>query len=51
MTFEPEGTGMRLLVVVGETEPPERLVERLRPLGLALSAHVPDNSEPTERGT
>jgi PAS domain S-box-containing protein len=27
---------------------PERLAERLRPLGLALPAHVPDSSEPSE---
>jgi len=55
MTFEAEGTGMRLLVVVGETEPPERLVVRsdrvLRSAGPELEpqlladvrAHIPED--------
>src|SRR3954452_12379197 len=55
MTFNPEGAGMRLLVVVGETEPPERLVVRadrvLRTAGPELEpqlladvrAHIPED--------
>src|SRR5687768_14294909 len=54
MTFE-EGSGMRVLVVVGETEPPERLVVRadrvlhcagpeLEPQLLAdVRAHIPED--------
>jgi cystathionine beta-synthase len=55
MTFDAEGTGMRLLVVVGETEAPERLVVRadrvlhsagpeLEPQLLAdVRAHIPED--------
>src|SRR5437588_1359585 len=52
---DPEGAGMRVLVVVGETEPPERLVVRadrvlhtpgpeLEPQLLAdVRAHIPED--------
>src|SRR3954447_8287685 len=53
--IEPEGTGMRVLVVVGEVEPPERLLVRadrvlhtagpeLEPQLLAdVRAHIPED--------
>src|SRR5437899_405816 len=55
MTVEAEGSGMRVLVVVGEAEPPERLVVRadrvlhsagpeLEPQLLAdVRAHIPED--------